>query len=352
MSSAQAPVVFVWPGDLHFTRPDAENHRAALHVAEEINSLIKPDFVQFAGDNAQDATEEQFEMFNDLRRRINAPSHALVGDHDVHHDPHALAYRTHVGDPYGAFSLRGHRFIRLNTMEFRPLGLSKQQIHWFRFEADSAIDRGERIVLFQHHYPFQIWEDFDGPGIDGWREIVQTRRITAIFAGHTHYGQVANDGRNVSIASRSIGEPEGGAAGYSIVYLHGDDLALKYRTIEDKGPFVMVTHPRAGVLALSGKHIVSGPDAVRVRIWSKSMPESVGAQIDGGDWFALEPQIDGQWSGTLKGQNLKKGEHTLTVRVNADGTTAADQTTFMVDRTGRYTAYPKVVPEVFETKFC
>jgi calcineurin-like phosphoesterase family protein len=352
MSSHHSPVVFVWPGDLHFTRPDAENHRAALHLAEDINAVIKPNFVQFAGDNAQNATDEQFEMFNDLRRRLNAPSHALVGDHDVHHDPHALAYRAHVGEPYGAFSVNGYRFIRLNTMEFRPLGMTNQQIHWFRYEADCAIDRGERIVLFQHHYPFQIWEDFDGPGIDGWREIVQTRRITAIFAGHTHYGQIANDGRNVSIATRSIGEPEGGSAGYSVVYLHGDDLAVKYRTVDDKGPFVMTTHPRSGILALSGKHIISGPDTVRVRVWSQSAPESVEGQIDGGEWFDLSLQSDGQWSSPIEGQKLKKGEHSLHIRAKADGATATDQTTFMVDRTGRYTAYPKVVPEVLGTKFC
>jgi len=114
----------------------------------------------------------------------------------------------------------------------------------------------------------------------------------------------------------------------------------------------MVTHPRAGILALNGKHIVNGPDRVSVKVWSKNESETVEAKIDDGAFFPLETQIDGQWSAAIEGQKLKKGEHTLQVRVNADGMTANDQTTFMVDRTGRYTAYPKVVPEVFGTKFC
>ena len=57
---------------------------------------------------------------------------------------------------------------------------------------------------------------------------MQTRRIAAIVTGHTHYDQIANDGRNVAIALRSIGDPEGGAPGYAVVYLHGTDLAVAY----------------------------------------------------------------------------------------------------------------------------
>lgn len=353
MSDANAAVVFVWPGDLHLTRPDAENHRAAGRLLDEVATLIRPDFVQFAGDNAQDATDEQFRMFDALRQRVSCPTHALVGDHDVHHDPQALGYRGHVGEPYGAFTLRGFRFIRLNTMESRPLGIGRQQVLWFRYEVDAALDRGERVVLFQHHYPYQVWEDYDGPGIDAWREVVQTRRITAIFAGHTHYGQIANDGRNVSIASRSIGDPEGGPAGYSVVVLQGDDLAVKYRSVEDAGPLLMITHPRDALLALTPRHIASGPDRVRARVWSASPLAGLEARIDGGDWYPLEARGAGAWEGPLAADRLTKGEHALEVRVSGNGgESAADRIAFAVDRTGRYTAVPKARPEIAGTAFC
>lgn len=53
-----APVVFVWPGDLHLETADRENYHAAAWIIDEVNSLTRPDFVQFAGDNVQHATAE------------------------------------------------------------------------------------------------------------------------------------------------------------------------------------------------------------------------------------------------------------------------------------------------------
>lgn len=353
MSVQQSAVTFVWPGDLHLETPDRENYRVAQWMVEDVNKRVRPDFVQFPGDNAQKATKEQFELFTGLQKSLTSPSYALVGDHDAHHDPRANAYRLHCGEPYGAYSLNGYRFIRLNTMEFKPLGLTTEQVLWFRYQADLAVSKGEKIVVFQHHYPFQIWEDFSGPGIDAWREIIVTRPIVAIFAGHTHYGQIANDGHNISIATRSIGDPEGGPAGYAIVHLDGDDLAVVYRSIEDKGPTLMITHPRDAILALSGKHIVSGPDTCRVRCWSESPVKSMRGRIDGGSWFEMAPPGDRVSSAAIPGESLKKGEHSLEVEATDEaGDIGKTAIRFVVDLSGRYTAYPRVQPEVFETKFC
>ena len=56
MSSTE-PVTFVWPGDMHLEFPDRPNYQTALWMADEVNDLIQPDFVQFAGDNVQHARE-------------------------------------------------------------------------------------------------------------------------------------------------------------------------------------------------------------------------------------------------------------------------------------------------------
>jgi predicted phosphodiesterase len=358
MGTATDPIIFVWPGDLHFTQPDLDNHKAAHWMVNEVNTLIRPDFVQFAGDNVQHATEEQFAMFKDLCGRLTVPYAALVGDHDVHHDPRGIGYRRHVGEPYGADSRNGYRFIRLNTLESRPVGITAEQIHWFRYQVDAAISRGEKVVVFMHHYPFKVNEAFDGPGLKEWREIVQTRDVVAIFSGHTHYGQAANDGRNVYFATRSIGEPEGGAAGYAVAYLHGDDLAVRYRSVQDQGPFVLITHPREAILCTGSKHIVNGPDRIVARIWSASPLTSVQAQVDGGAVLTLEPvkkhaigAID--YEAPLNADTLSKGEHGIELRAtDADGRTGIDRLRFVFDRTGRYTAVPRVDPPVASTKFC
>jgi predicted phosphodiesterase len=350
--AANDPVVFVWPGDLHLETADRENYHAAERMIDEVNGLIQPDFVQFAGDNTQHATEEQFALFVGLARRVRVAWYPLVGDHDVHHDPRGEAFRAWCGEPYGAFSLRGFRFIRLNSMEYRPLGLSDEQVAWFRYEVDRAVARGERPVVFQHHYPYQIWESFEGPGLDAWREIVQTRQITAIFAGHTHYGQIANDGRNVCVATRSIGDPEGGAPAYSVCYLHGDDMAVACRSLEDRGPLLLITHPRRTLLAQNARHVVQGPDCCRVRIWSEQPIHTVRGRIDGGEWFELAPDGRGDWTGPLPGERLAKGEHRLEVEAAGPQGHSSTCQYFMVDRSRRFTAIPQVDVLVRETRFC
>jgi Icc protein len=347
------PVVFVWPGDLHLEFEDRPNYKTALWMAEEVNDLIRPDFVQFAGDNVQHARENEWALFKNVTDKLTVPWHALVGDHDAHHDPGCHGYQKNIGETYLAYSVNGYRFICLNTMQFRPLGLTDQQVLWFRYEVDAALARGERVVVFQHHYPFQVWEDFDGPGIARWREIVQTRPITGLFAGHTHYGQIANDGRNVYVATRSIGDPEGGPAGYAVVYLDGEDFSLTYRSMEDTGPVVLITHPRRVILATKPAHIVPGPDEARVHAWSKSNFISAKARIDGGEWKNLQDRGDMEWSFPIPGDTLAKGEHTLEVRLtNADNEEGSDRITFASDLSGRFNPYPMVEPVVRETKFC
>jgi 3',5'-cyclic-AMP phosphodiesterase len=347
------PVVVVVPGDLHLTEPGLENVRAAHRVVDDVNTLIRPDFVQFIGDNVQDATEDQFRLFDQIRGRLDVPHFALIGDHDIKDDPGAVGFRRRFGEPYGAMTLGGCRFIRLNTQESRPTGISAEQIGWFRDELDQADARGERIVIFQHNYPYQIWEDYAGPGIDEWRGLVQTRRIEAIICGHTHYWQLANDGRNALAAVRSIGDPEGGAPGYAVLYCRGDDLAVTYRSVEERGPVVVVTHPRERLLATGPRHIVSGPERVVVRVWSAVRVWAVRYSIDDGPWAGLELSDDGHWQARLPSDRLTKGVHSLAVvAVAADGTEGSQRIDFVVDPTGRYTAIPQVSPMVSATQFC
>ncbi len=353
MNDLDKPVVVVVPGDLHLTERGLENVRALRRVVDDVDDLIRPDFVQFIGDNVQDASNEQFPLFDEIRAGLAVPHFALIGDHDIKNDPDAEGFRRFVGEPYGATSLNGFRFVRLNTQESRPVGLSAEQIAWFRGELDQAEARGERIVIFQHNYPYQIWEDFAGPGIDDWRGLVQTRRVEAIVCGHTHYWQLANDGRNAMIAVRSIGDPEGGPAGYALLYCRGDDLATTYRSVEDRGPVVLVTHPRRRLLATGPRHIISGSDRVIVRVWSPSPVRVVRYSIDDGSCVGLERSDDDDWQGRLPNDRLAKGEHTLeVVAVAADGTEGSQRIYFMLDPTGRYTAVPQVIPMVSATEFC
>jgi Icc protein len=354
MPSSNAPVVCVIPGDLHLTEAGLENYRTAQWMIDEVNRIIRPDFVQFIGDNVQDATPAQFHLFRSLYSQLQMPWFALVGDHDVCKRTGLAPYREYVGEPYGSLRLRGFRFLRLNTLEHRPLGLSESQIRWFEEEIAQATAAGERIVVFQHHYPFKVCETFAGPGIDAWRALVQTNRIAAIFTGHTHYGQIANDGRNVVVTTRSIGDPEGGRPGYRLVYLHGDDLAVAYRTVDDGGrPLVLITHPRCRLTATGPEHVVRGEDRCRVRIWSAQPLREVRGRFNEGGWFALERESEELWTCPLPGDEFVKGGHIFEVQaIDSVGQAGRQHLDFTVDATGRYTAVPGVHPYVASTAFC
>jgi hypothetical protein len=177
--------------------------------------------------------------------------------------------------------------------------------------------------------------------------------VEAILSGHTHYGQVANDGRNVAIATRSIGDPEGGPPGYTLLYVRGDDLAVIYRSIEDRGPLALVTHPRDRLLCMGPQHVVQGPDRLVVRVWHSSRTEAVFYRIDEGLWANLEPAGDADWSGPIDGDRLSKGKHFLDVfAIAADASEGRTTIEFFVDPTGRYTAVPEVRPVVTSTAFC
>ena len=348
------PVIFVWPGDLHLESEDRPNYQTALWMTDQVNDFIRPDFVQFAGDNVQHARDNEWALFKNVTDKLKVPWHALVGDHDAHHDPGCHSYQKNVGPTYLAYTVNGFRFICLNTMQFRPLGMTDEQVIWFRFEVDVALARGERVVVFQHHYPFQVWEDFlNAPGLGAWRDVVQTRPITALFAGHTHYGQIANDGRHVYVATRSIGDPEGGPAGFALVYLDGEDFALTYRSMDQTGPVVLITHPRRSILATTPAHIVPGPTEARIRAWSKTNFISAKGRIDDGDWRYLQDRGDMEWTILIPGDTLAKGEHTLEVKMtNLDNEEGTDRITFACDLSGRYNPYPMVDPIVRGTKFC
>jgi Icc protein len=183
--------------------------------------------------------------------------------------------------------------------------------------------------------------------------VVETRCVHAILSGHTHYWQLANDGRNAVVAVRSIGNPEGGPPGYAVAVFHGDDFAVAYRPVEDRGPFVLVTHPREAILATGPVHVVKGASEVRARVWSTEPLTLVGFRVADGPWVPMESAENGFWRAPLEADRLGKGVHRLTVRAeDAAGGAGEREMEFAVDPTGRYTAIPMVHPIVTATNFC
>jgi Icc protein len=353
MEESRQPITFVVPGDLHLTTRGRENYEAALCVIRDANELIDPDFVQFIGDNVQDATAEQFDLFRELTDLLEVPHFVLVGDHDICGDTNATRFRKLIGEPYGSAQLRAFRFVRLNTLETPPLGFADRQVSWLREEFEAAKAKRQRVILFQHHYPYKVCEDFAGPGVSCWRQLVNSYRPLAVICGHTHYHQIANDGSTIALATRSIGDPEGGPPGYLVAYAQDDDFAVTYRTVQELGPLPLITHPRDILLATEPRHAVHGVDELRVRVWSTCPVLRVEASLNDESWFELHRTCDGHWTAPLDGTRLLKGEHHVRVEAySSDGQRSQQQLSFFVDATRRFTAVPSDRPVVRTTAFC
>jgi Icc protein len=130
-------------------------------------------------------------------------------------------------------------------------------------------------------------------------------------------------------------------------------LAVTYRTIEDTGPLLLITHPRDKILATGPRHVICQDDEIGARAWSQGPLRGAEARIDSGGWFALAASAPGSFSHSLAGAELTKGEHALEVRVtDALGQTTCQQIEFVADPTGRYTAVPGIHPVVTRTAFC
>jgi len=124
----------------------------------------------------------------------------------------------------------------------------------------------------------------------------------------------------VAVATRSIGDPEGGEPGYLLLYFRGDDFALAHVPVDRRGPVVLATHPRDRLLATTARHVVAALDRVVARAWPDPGVVAVRARVDEGPWVDLNPQGDGHWSAPLPGHDLAKGEHPLEVVArDADG---------------------------------
>jgi 3',5'-cyclic-AMP phosphodiesterase len=92
---------------------------------------------------------------------------------------------------------------------------------------------------------------------------------------------------------------------------------MSYRSVEDRGPIAVITHPREAILAAVPAHVVSGPDLIRVHTRSEATVVVVRGRVDDGPWTTLEvdEEVGSWWSAPLDGDRLCKGGHTLEVEV-------------------------------------
>ena len=335
-------------GDLHVTRAGEENHRDLLRIVELIQKLDPGslDFVVLPGDNADDGTPEQFPLVRDAVARLPLPLHILPGDHDF--KPRTLdAFHGVLGAERlpKAITVQGHRCLFLDVVSAGTGGpdfrLGEAQLAWAEREVQQAEDAGQYAIIFMHTYPADLRE-----GAERLGALLARPHILCVDMGHTHYNELANDGRTIFMATRSTGQAEEGPPGFSLAAVDHGVVSWRFHPLADGWPPVLVTSPTDSRLIIdpcSPDQVVRDSLRISAKAPGLAVTGRVYASIDGGMEFPLarDDRSSNLWGARSRGI-LVDGPHRLTVRAEAKGRTASDTITFVVSRNGAYEAPSRI----------
>jgi 3',5'-cyclic-AMP phosphodiesterase len=330
-------------GDLHLTAAGQPNHRSLQSLVAQANLHLQGaiDFVVLPGDNADDGTEAQFGLVRETVKELRLPLHILPGDHDFKRRNLDAFYRVLDASPLPkALTASGVRCLFLDVVSAGSGGpdfrLGEAQFGWLWHELAEADRDGKPTVLFMHAYPADLTKEKDA-----LRSLIARYPVTAIDMGHTHYNELANDGRTIYAATRSTGQIEEGPVGFSMMAVDGGVVSWRFKALSHAWPFVLITSP-ADVRLITDPQapdqLVRAPFEVRAKAWSAHGITRAACRINDGPWQPMAKQHDsaGLWSRQCFPQDE---EFRLTVSVeDSDG--GRDEETLRV-KAGYYNAPPR-----------
>jgi Icc protein len=334
-------------GDLHIAGREEQNYRDFLTLIDEANRHMGTgiDFALLPGDNADDGEEDEYQLLKEAIGRCRFPIQAIAGDHDVGTGD-LLLFRRYLSDrPHRSFAIGSHRFVFLNSVaHWRPpvFGLGDEQMNWLRDELHQAHSARERVVVFMHAYPSEH-------GVDAaeLRHLFQDGGVLLVEMGHTHYNELANDGRIVYATTRSTGQIEEGPAGFSVTTLDDGVVSWKFKPI-DEWPLVMITSPADERLIIdpsSPSQVVTGSTQVRARVWGASV-QSVTLTVDAGKPILMSALDGCTWAAAWDAGQLANGSHEIMVSArDFDGRTVNDRISVYVNHKKEYASPARREPD-------
>jgi Icc protein len=328
LPDAAGVISWIHIGDLHMTKAGEQNHLDLISIVEEINRVFADSlgFVYIPGDVADDGSVTEYRVVREALDQLQVPWCSVIGDHDVHEKSFSnyLAFMAHA--QHYSFQVGSVRFFALNAFDIPHPGsfcLLDKQLDWLEEELRQAEQEGQSIVLLLHCYPTDLKQ-----GGDKLRQLVESPSIRLIDMGHTHYNEVANDGRTLYTATRSTGQIEEGPVGFSVTNLDGHVVSWKFFPL-DELPAVMITSPAdehfITDITLEG-HIVDDRVPIRAKAWGKVPIENAVAVLEGQTVELAKFPMSNVWHGELHRSNVPDGVYSLTVSVeDAHGQSAEDR---------------------------
>ena len=293
MPASNAILAWLHIGDLHVTDGAGENLRYLKRIVALANELPNGalDFALLPGDNADDGDPDQFALVRDAVAPLRMPLHILPGDHDFKPRDLRAYHEILLARPLPhAETIAGCRCLFLDVVSSGSGGpdfrLGADQLDWVERELDDAEAAGQSAAIFMHTYPADLREGGERLGA-----LIARPHVACVDMGHTHYNELANDGRTIFMATRSTGQIEEGPAGFSIAALDRGRASWRFKTLDQAWPFVLITSPTDRRL-FNGERGVSG-DTIRAKVFSGTPVRTVEWRADGDAWHLME-RVTGQ----------------------------------------------------------
>ena len=321
-------ISWVHVGDLHMRAAGDQNDLDLQAIVKEVNLHFAGaiSFVFFPGDNADHGDVAGYSVVRNALDQLKVPWCAIIGDHDVEQKSFDN-FRTFMNqESHYAFDLGDVRFVALNAFDFpdpTSFTIGDGQLHWLEEQLQAATRAGQTKVLFMHCYPSDLKK-----GRDEVEQLVSHYGVKLIDMGHTHYNEIAHDGKTIYTATRSTGQIEEGPVGFSVTNL--DHGVVSWRFLElGELPAVIITTPADERLVADDAETDSSHQkllTVHAKVWSRTQILKVKASL-GRETVWMQP-IPGTkvWEAELPSGSLEPGIHPLQVEaVDSDGKAARDE---------------------------
>jgi 3',5'-cyclic-AMP phosphodiesterase len=301
--STHRPLAFAHIGDLHITDAKQRNFLdfTAIVAQIEIECAGMIDFVVLPGDHADNGRPDQYRLIATALKMLSPPVHLIAGDHDMEQGSLEAFYDGLTAERLPkAVSVRGVRclFLDINGPgkggpDFR---LGVDQMQWLERELRNVDERGETAALFMHSYPDDLKGDGETAVLNG---LIDAHNVALVDMGHTHYNELANDGRTIFAATRSTGQIEEGPVGYSFATIDSGVVSWRFKALDDPFPFVIITAPTDHRLMRGLDQTITGKTEVRAMVFGARSIQNVDCRI-GDAWVEMRrsPE-DNLWVASL-----------------------------------------------------
>ncbi len=337
------PGVVSWVhfGDLHITSGSEQNYADFKQIIANTNQYLLNgvNFAVLPGDNANEGSEDEYQLIKQATDQLRVPLYAVPGDHDLRNGLASFAkYLEPV--PYQSFSADRYHFVFVDALDASDrggFGVGQQQMAWLTNDLAAASAKGLQSVLFMHAFPSKV-----GGSAAALQELIAKDKVLMVDVGHTHYNQVDNDGHTIYAATRSTGQVSEGPVGFSLVNLDHGVVSWKFKPL-GQWPFTMITSPADKQLVTDPSRpdqVVRGTVEVRAKVWDDKGVSSATYQIDGGTARPMTRIGTTQmWAASWNSTAVANGDHQLTVNVQgAGGNTNQDKISVVVNQAGTYQA--------------